>query len=96
MGRYTLSSQAQQSLMNIKHYSTEKFGEAQSKIYLKQLKEGMQSAANKPLNGLKRHDIKVGYFSKPVGAHILFYKIYNTHIGIIDILHKRMDHIKHL
>lgn len=72
------------------------FGEAQTKLYLEQLRQAMQSAADKPLNGLARSDIKPGYYSKSLNSHVIFYRKNNTYIDIIDVLHQRMDYIKHL
>ena len=96
MSKYVLSPQTQRSLKNIRGYSVEKFGEAQSKLYLKQLRQAMQSAADMPLNGIARSDIKIGYYSRSIGSHIIFYRINNNRIDIIDVLHQRMDYIKYL
>jgi toxin ParE1/3/4 len=96
MGKYVLSPQARKSLKNIKYFSFKEFGEVQTKLYLEQLRQGMQSAADSPLNGLARDDIKTGYYSKPLNSHIIFYRITSVHLEVIDVLHQRMDYIRHL
>lgn len=90
MGKYILSPQAQLSLRNIKRYTSEKFGEAQTKPYLEQLRHALQSVADNPLNGLDRSDIKPGYYSKSLNSHVIFYRKNNNHIDIIDVLQHRL------
>jgi toxin ParE1/3/4 len=35
--------------------------------------------------------IKTGYFSHPVGRHLVFYRIYGETVVIVRILHQSMD-----
>ena len=56
----------------------------------------MQALADNPLLGMVREDLKVGYHSYFVGSHTIYYRIYLTHIGIIDILHQSMEPSKHI
>ena len=45
---------------------------------------------------MKRVNIKKGYYGVFVGKHTIYYRIRNTHIEIIDVLHQKMDPEKHL
>ncbi len=96
MAKYVLSPQAQQSLKDIRAYSLETFGNQQTRRYLQQLKDRMNRLADQPNLGKQRGDIKAGYRSYPERSHTIYYRIRDTHIDIIDVLHQRMDPHRHL
>ena len=96
MGRYALSPQAQQSLKNIRAYSKKTFGEKQTRLYLQQLRDRMSTLADNPDSGKQRDDIKSGYHSYYEGSHAIYYRIRDTYIEVIDVLHQRMDPARHL
>jgi len=96
MGRYVLSPNAQESLNGIKKYSTEKFGQRQTNLYLEKLRDRMRTLADHPKQGKPRDKIKRGYYSYFEGSHTIFYKILSDHIAIIDILHQSMEPTRHL
>lgn len=56
----------------------------------------MQDLAIEPSKGTDRSDIKKGYYSKFVASHTIYYRISDTHIGIIDILHQSMEPKRHI
>ena len=91
MPNYVLSPQAQNSLKQISRYTTENFGEQQNKKYIKLLRDKMRSAANSPDKGQRRSEIKEGYHSIRAGKHHIYYRIQETHIEIIDVLHQSME-----
>lgn len=96
MGKYVLSPQAQQSLKGIRAYTLENFGDKQTRRYLQQLRNRMNALADQPHLGKQRDDIKAGYHSYHEGSHMIYYRIRDTHIDIIDVLHQRMDPARHL
>ena len=61
MSQYLLSSQAQQSLIQISQYTLENFGPRQKKSYLRMLRDRMRAAAKNPEKGRQRSEIKAGY-----------------------------------
>ena len=91
MCQYLLSTQAQQSLIQISQYTLENFGQRQKKSYLKMLRDRMRAAAKKPGTGRERSEIKVGYYSVQAEKHNIYYRIRDTHIEIIDVLHQSME-----
>ena len=91
MPDYVLSLQAQNSLKQISRYTRENFGERQKRKYLKLLRDKMRSAARNPDKGQKRSEIKEGYYSIRAGKHHIYYRIKETHIDIIDVLHQSME-----
>ena len=96
MPNYVLSPQAQNSLKQISRYTTENFGERQKKKYLKLLRDKMRSAAESPDMGQRRSEIKEGYFSIRAGKHHIYYRIKETYIEIIDVLHQSMEPELHI
>ena len=91
MASYLLSSQAQQSLVQISQYTLDNFGERQKKSYLKMLRDRMRAAAKNPEKGKERGDVKTGYYSLQAEKHPIYYRIRDSHIEIIDVLHQSME-----
>ena len=96
MPDYVLSPQAQHSLKQISRYTRENFGERQKRKYLKLLRDKMRSAAKSPDKGQRRSEIKEGYYSIRAGKHHIYYRIKETHIDIIDVLHQSMEPERHI
>ncbi len=96
MSRYVLSPAAQDSLKQIREYTQENFGKQQTIIYLTKLHDRMQYLADSPAQGMLRNDIKAGYYSHFEGSHTIYYRIRDTHIDIIDVLHQSMEPTRHL
>ena len=91
MANYLLSPQAQQSLVQISQYTLDNFGERQKKSYLKMLRDRMRAAAKNPEKGRARGDIKTCYYSVQADKHPIYYRIRDSHIEIIDVLHQSME-----
>ena len=96
MSKYILSPNAQKSLLNIKAYSSKQFGERQTKIYLQSIQSKFGDLADNPEIGRIRDEIKTGYLSVLIGSHVIFYRISESHIDIIDVLHQSMEPLLHL
>ena len=96
MPEYLLSPEALQSLEQISSYTLENYGQQQKKAYLKMLRDRMRLAAKKPEKGKERSDIKAGYYSIQVEKHHIYYRIRETHIEIIDVLHQSMEPRLHI
>jgi len=91
MAEYLLSPRAQQSLVQISQYTLDNFGERQKKRYLKILRDRMRTAAKNPEKGKVRDDIKTDYYSLQAEKHTVYYRIRNSRIEIIDVLHQSME-----
>lgn len=96
MPNYVLSPQAQQSLLQISKYTLENHGRQQKQIYLRMLRERMRGAAKNPRQGQARGEIKEGYYSLRAERHNIYYRVRDTHVEIIDILHQSMEPKLHL
>lgn len=96
MAKYLLSPEALKSLEQISSYTLENYGQQQKKAYLKMLRDHMRSAAKNPDTGQERNDIKQGYYSARAEKHHIYYRIRDTHIEIIDVLHQSMEPKRHI
>jgi toxin ParE1/3/4 len=56
----------------------------------------MRTAAKNPENGQERCEIKQGYYSIRADKHHIYYRVRDTHIEIIDVLHQSMEPGLHL
>lgn len=96
MSKYILSPNAQKSLLSIKDYSLNQFGERQTKVYLQSIQEKLENVASNPEIGRIRDEIKTGYLRVLTGSHVIFYRISESQIDIIDVLHQSMEPLLHL
>jgi len=56
----------------------------------------MRAASKNPDKGQERSDIKDGYYSIRAEKHHIYYRVRDTHIEIIDVLHQSMEPGLHL
>ena len=96
MPRYLLSPEAQRSLVQISEYTLNNYGRQQQKSYLKMLREHMRAVARRPEKGRDRCEIKTGYCSIQAEKHRIYYRIRESHIEIIDVLHQSMEPKTHI
>ena len=96
MPRFLVSPAALKSLEQISNYTLENYGLQQKKAYLKMMRDRMREAAKNPDKGQERSDIKAGYFSIRSEKHHIYYRIRDTNIEIIDVLHQSMEPNRHL
>jgi toxin ParE1/3/4 len=91
MKRYILSPEAKTDIADIRKYTTRQWGKAQMDRYTLQLRERMRWLADNPMLGQARDEVKEGYRSFVEGSHIIFYRVAESAIEIIGILHQNMD-----
>ena len=96
MSRYTLSPQAQNSILQIAEYTLENYGKVQRKKYLGLLRDKMRLVAKSPAMGKERPEIKAGYYSIRAEKHFIYYRIADSGIEIIDVLHQAMEPRLHI
>ena len=96
MNRYRLSRRAKADLAGIWRYTERKWGSEQANTYLDTIFGALDALAADPSRGRPCDDIHTGYFRYAVGSHIAFYRRVGADIGIVRILHQRMDFERHL
>ncbi len=91
MSSYRLSPEAKKDLLVIRAYTRDKWGNQQAQKYIDALEKKCEELAQSPNMGRERPEIKSGYRSLPEGKHVIFYRVGNSGIDILRILHGRMD-----
>ncbi len=84
---YILSEAADKDLEDIFDYTVEEFGFDQAEKYLLEMEEIFQKLILNPQLGKKRDEIKKDLYSLPKDNHIIFYRILDSHIRIVKLLH---------
>lgn len=96
MSNYRLTPDAQSDLVDIRRYTLEQWGEAQSVKYLSGLRETIRLLAESPSMGKQRREVGTGVQSFPHVSHVIYYKIHEDLLLVFGVLHKSMVPIKHL
>ena len=97
MRPYLLTVAARKDLIDIGHFTTEKWGKRQRDKYLKQFDYTFKLLSRQPAIGRDASDIKPGYKKYNQGSHVIFYRAgTESHIVVIRILHNSMDVEQHL
>lgn len=96
MSGYRLTPDAQADLVEIRHYTLEKWGTAQSQKYLSELRKILRVLAGTPVPGKARADLGSDVFSFPHSSHVIYYVIHEERLVVFAVLHKRMLPRKHL
>lgn len=91
-----VSPLARADLRNIYEYGVNNWGTTQASNYLDNIKEHFWRLTEHPKIGLDRIELFPGIRSCPVDRHILFYRIQNSQLEIIRILHARQDPFRHI
>jgi toxin ParE1/3/4 len=96
MVNYRLTSDAKSDLIEIRQYTVEQWGKAQSKRYLSELRQTIRLLAETPSRGKSRLDVGEDVLSFPHVSHVIYYLIHERQLVVFGILHKRMVPVNHL
>ncbi|MDA8139801.1 MAG: type II toxin-antitoxin system RelE/ParE family toxin [Desulfobacteraceae bacterium] len=96
MPGFRITEKAMDDLRSIARRTEEKWGRNQRNKYLSMLDEGFNTIAQRPDLGVACDYIRPGYRKYRVGRHLIFYLQNTDYVGIIRILHDRMDLPSHL
>jgi len=91
-----LSRRAKADLQNIWNYTLAEFGETQAETYLSALEEGFNLLLEHSEIGKPADHVRVGYRAFTKDHHIIYYTQTEDHIGVIGVLHERMDPLTQL
>jgi len=91
MPSYSLSPEAIKDLLTIRANTQNKGGIQQAQKYIDALEIKCEKLARSPYIGRERPEIKPGYRSITEGKHVIFYRVGDSGIDILRILHGRMD-----
>ena len=86
-----LSDQALKHLEEIGAYTQERHGADQRKKYLEKIYQRIYQLADNPALGKERPDVRPGYRSITEGKHVIFYRVQDTKVEIMAVLHGQLD-----
>lgn len=96
MSDYRLTPEARTDLIEIRRYTLETWGTAQSQKYLSELRKTLRVLAGTPAPGRARADLGSDVFSFPHASHVIYYVIHEERLVVFAAQHKRMVPRKHL
>lgn len=96
MTRYVLSPAARADLDEIWDFTRDLWGDDQAKNYVREIERAILRVAGTPMIGRACDEVRPGYRRHAVGSHTLYYRVIGDVIGVVRILHKRMDVDRHL
>jgi len=88
---YELAQEADNDLQEIYDYTATNFGTVQAIKYLHGLDELFQALCTHPHTGRMRNEIRKGVRSCSYISHIVFYRVLESRIRIVRILHASCD-----
>jgi toxin ParE1/3/4 len=88
---YELSIEADQDISDIYDYIYSEFGDDQTITYLADLEPVLLKLVDYPELGRARSEIRVGLRSLAYQNHVIFYRILDTHIRVVRVLHGSRD-----
>ena len=91
MREYKLRPRAKNDLDKIWEHTSENWGRAQARIYLRKIKQACHLVASNPHIGRSREEVLTGLRVFIVEKHMLCYFIDDTQIDVLRILHRRID-----
>lgn len=86
---------AQNDIDRIWDYTVTEWGLTQAETYIRDIQKDCEQLANSHAVG-RKVDVREGYLKYPTGSHFIYYRITNTQIEVIRILHSAMDVERHL
>jgi toxin ParE1/3/4 len=96
MPNYRLTPDAQADLIEIRQFTVEQWGEAQSQKYLSGLRQTICLLSETPSLGKSRPDVESDVLSFPHVSHVIYYVVHEKQLAVFGVLHKRMVPLNHL
>lgn len=93
---YKLTQDAKADLIEIRRFTMQQWGAVQSQKYLSELRHTMQLLAENPSLGKPKPDVGSDVLSFPHVSHVIYYMMYEHHLVVFGVLHKRMVPNNHL
>lgn len=89
--KYKVSVAAAQDIKSIYRQSTLKFGPVQADRYYDGLIRTVQAIADRPLAVRERPELRRGIRIQPYQSHLVLFRVLDTGILIVRVLHSRQD-----
>ena len=92
----SITPKAESDLTDIWLYTCDQWGVDQADHYLDQLAEGMNQLITHPLLGVDYTHVLTGYRRLQVEHHSVYYRVLETEVLVVRVLHEEMDAPKRL
>lgn len=96
MTGYRLTQDAQSDLIEIRRYTLQQWGAAQSQKYLSELRKTIRLLAETPILGKVRPEVGLNVLSFPYVSHFIYYVVHEQQLVVFAVLHKRMVPLNHV
>lgn len=96
MSNYRLTPDTQSDLIEIRRYTLQQWGSAQSQKYLSELRKTIRLIAETPSLGKSRPEVGSNVLSFPHVSHVIYYVVHMQQLVVFGVLHKRMVPVNHL
>lgn len=94
--RLALTPRAAQDLDDIFDYSARTWGTERAILYIRALQAAMERLLLFPELGRSLHEVRPGVRLLPAESHLIIYRVCAETIGVVRILHQRMDVGRHV
>ena len=89
--KYKISQEAVFDLIDIWEYTYHKWSKDQADRYYELIFEEIEFISTNSHLGISYEHIRKNYRASKIKSHLIFYRVENSSIEIIRILHQRMD-----
>ena len=96
MAEYQLSRKAKSGLRSIADFTIQRFGIRQARKYRDLLSVHFGALARNPMLGREVGWLVSGLHRSEIGSHVVFYRVEESRIFVVRILHESMDALRHL
>ena len=93
---FTLSKRADQQAKQIYWDTVREWGVSQADKYIDEMENTLKLIVDNPDLGRSCEEIRAGYRRFEYGRHVIFYRKRAVDIFVVQIIHDRMDAIRHL
>jgi toxin ParE1/3/4 len=94
--RLELTEAAESDLEAILNYTALQWGEQQVDVYLAVIEKALQTIQDNPDLGRAKYGVSGQLKGYKAGKHIIFYRLEDTTIYVVRILHGSMNYPSHL
>lgn len=91
MAKLYFTRKAQLDLFEIEQYSLQKWGDAQTELYMSELYDAFKQIATQPETGHIRQDRSFPFLMAPALKHFAIYKTVDNGIIIATVLHGKQN-----
>ncbi len=87
---------AKYDLKHIYDYGANNWGARQASTYLDNLKDHFWGLTEQPKMGIEREELLPHMRSLPVDSHVVFYRLQQSQVEVVRVLHGRQDPKRHI